>query len=106
MKLEPCFYPFVPRNVLRDIILAMLTWEAVSGAIDFLVAAVVFTLIVFVAIKRSKKVDAVFQALWKRSWFEMTRKVAWRILLVLFAAGLLLTFYNVWSGLSTVGHHF
>ena len=73
----------------------MLTWEAVSAALDFVLVAVVFTLIAFVVTKRSKKVDAVFQALRKRSWFEMTRKVAWRILLILFAAVLLLTFYNV-----------
>jgi hypothetical protein len=75
--------------------LAMLTWEAVSAAIDFVLVAVVFTLIAFVATKQSKKIEAVFQPLWKRSWFEMTRKVAWRILLILFAAVLLLTFYNV-----------
>lgn len=82
-------------NSGRIMFLAMLTWEAVSSAIDFVLVAVVFTLIAFLATKRSKKVDAVFQALWKRSWFEMTRKVAWRILLILFAAVLLLTFYDV-----------
>jgi len=74
---------------------AMLTWEAVSAAIDGVLVAVVFTLIAFVVTKRSKKVDAVFQALRKRSWFEMTRKIAWRMLLIFFVAGLLLTFYNV-----------
>jgi len=76
--------------------LAMLTWEAVSAAIDGVFVAVVFTLIAFVGSKRSKRVDAVLQTTRKRSWFEMTRKVALRILLILFAAGLLLTFYNVW----------
>ena len=76
--------------------LAMLTTEAISAAISGVLVAVVFTLIAFVATKRSKKVDALFQALWKRSWFEMTRKVAWRIVVILFAAVLLLTFYGVW----------
>ena len=73
----------------------MLTWEAVSAAIDGVLVAVAFTLIAFVVTTRSKKVDVVFQTLRKRPWFEMTRKVAWRILLIVFVAGLLLTFYNV-----------
>lgn len=76
--------------------LAMLTWEAISAAISGVLVAVVFTLIAFVATKRSKKVAAVFQALWKCPWFKTTRKVVCGIFLISFAAGLLLTFYNVW----------
>lgn len=77
-----------------DIMFLAMTSEALSAAISGVLVAVVFTLIAFLATKRSKKVDAVFQALWKRSWFEMTRKVVWGVFLILFAAGLLLTFYN------------
>ena len=74
----------------------MLSTEAMSAAISGVLVAVVFTLIAFLVTKRSKKVDAAFQALWKRSWFKMARTLAWRILLLLFAAVLLLTFYGVW----------
>jgi len=84
--------------------LAMLTWEAVSAAIDGVIVAVVFTLIALVGTKRSKKIDAVFQALRKRFWSEMTRKVAWRVLLILFASVLLLTFYNAWYNILAHPH--
>jgi len=72
----------------------MLSTEAVSAAISGVLVSVVFTLIAFVATKRSKKVDAHFQAFWKCPWFKLTRKLVWGIFLILFAAGLLLTFYN------------
>jgi len=43
--------------------LAKLTTEAVSAALSGVLVAVVFTLIAFVATKRSKKVDAVLETL-------------------------------------------
>ena len=86
--------------------LAMLSWEAISAAISGVLVAVVFTFIAFLVAKLARvyrrkapallvEKVAAFQALWKRSGCEMTRKVAWRVLLILFAAALLLTFYNV-----------
>ena len=77
-----------------------------SAAISGVLVAVVFTLIAFLVTKLARVYRrkapallveklAIFQALWKGPSFEMARKVAWRILLIAFAAALLLTFYNV-----------
>jgi uncharacterized membrane protein (UPF0136 family) len=84
----------------------MLSTEAISAVITGVLVAIVFTLIVFLVAKLERvyrrKAPAslvekvtVFQALWKGPSFEMARKVAWGILLILFAASLLLTFCNV-----------
>ena len=75
---------------------AMLSTEAISAVISGVLVAVLFTLIAFLATRRSKKVDAVFAAVWNSPQFKMTRKLGSRIFLILLAAGLLLTFYNVW----------
>ena len=87
--------------------LGMLTTEAISAVITGVLVAVVFTLIVFLVTKFERvyrrkapaslvEKIAIFQAHWKGPSFEMARKVAWRVFLIVFAAGLLLTFYNVW----------
>ena len=85
----------------------MLSTEAISAVISGALVAVVFTLIVFLVTKLERvyrrkapaslveKVTG-FQALWKGPSFEMARKVAWRVFLIVFSAVLLLTFYGVW----------
>ena len=88
--------------------LGMLSTEAISAVISGVLVAVVFTLIVFLVTKLERvyrrKAPAslvekvtVFQALWKGPSFEMARKVAWRVFLIVFAAVLLLTFYGVYQ---------
>ena len=55
--------------------LAKLTTDAVSAALSGVLVAVVFTLIAFVATKRSKKVDAVLETLRNSTPFIITRKL-------------------------------
>ena len=55
--------------------LTKLTTDAVSAALSGVLVAVVFTLIAFVATKRSKKVDAVLETLRNSTPFIITRKL-------------------------------
>lgn len=87
--------------------LNMFTTETINAWIAGVVSSVFFALVAFLALNRSKRVDAVLVRLWDAAPFKTMRKFVWGIFLLLFAATVLGIFYdwyiNIWHRHAPLG---